>query len=192
MDVILRRTIVAPGLEGNDSEDSYEYELIEQDNPHRYYPLDGGATVIAVVVMCLVSFAKGLGEGLGKEIGSALFGGKSSKAELKDLFESFTRFVLESIRQEFYAERWREVHEEQAALAIAFNDVLIDPSRRTRDNLLALDRELFKNFVRLKGLGPGAFAGQLRIGMAVIGNSRIFASKFLIRNLPQPAHAMSQ
>lgn len=178
MEAILKRTVVAPRVEGKDFEDHYEYKLIEQGNPDRYYPLDGGATVMAVVVLCLTEFARGLGEGLGKEIGTALFGGKSSKEELRDLFESFTRFVLQSIRQEFYANRWREIHEEQAALAIAFNDVLSDTSRRTKNNLLALDLDLLRNFIRLNNLGAGAFAGQLRIGMALIGNSLIYASMY--------------
>jgi hypothetical protein len=145
----------------------------------RLIPLDGGVSFAAAVVYVLGEFARGVGEGLGKEvgksIGGALFGGGATRDEIKAMLDFFAQYILAQVRQEFQQDRWNDAHDALAVQGGAFKEALEDPARRTPDNLLEISRGLYKGYLQLQRLGPGAFASFARMGSAMIGNEMLYA-----------------
>lgn len=145
----------------------------------RLIPLDGGVSFAAAVVYVLGEFARGVGEGLGKELGKSiarvLFGGGATRNEIKAMLDLFAQYILAQVKQEFQQDRWNEAHDALAVHGSAFKEALEDPSRRTPDNLLEISRGLHRGYLQLQRLGPGAFASFARMGAALVGNEMLYA-----------------
>lgn len=168
-------TVIAPGTVEPSALPEESYEILEVPQGVRFVPLDGGATFIAAVIYVFGEFAKGLGEGLGKTIGEKLFSNGTSQGEIKALLDFFTNYILREVRQEFYQDRWNDAHDKLAVAGSSLNNALIDPTRRTQDDLLRISGEMLDGYLKLQRLGPGAYASVTRMGAAMIANDLLYA-----------------
>lgn len=169
-------TELVPGSAKPTAHQEATYELLSVPEGVRFVPLDGGATFIAAVIYVFGEFAKGLGEGLGKQIGEKLFSNGASRDQIKALLDFFTNYILREVKQEFYQDRWDAAHDLLAVSCVSLNEALVDPTRRTKDNLLSVSRGMQDGYLKLQRLGPGAYASLTRMGAAMMASDLLYAN----------------